>query len=57
MNKWSSMEFRRTKNVVADHEFAFAIKDETSGEILFLGRVGNPEYEKDENRVQGDAKR
>ncbi|MBQ7534841.1 MAG: leucine-rich repeat protein [Stomatobaculum sp.] len=45
MNKWSMMEFRRPKHIVADHEFAFAIKDETSGEILFLGRVGNPTYE------------
>ena len=36
----------RIKYVVADHEFAFAIKDETSGEILFLGRVGDPAYRK-----------
>ena len=37
---------KKTKYVVADHEFAFVIQDETSGEILFLGRVGNPSYKK-----------
>lgn len=29
----------------ADHPFLFAIREKTSNAILFIGRVGNPEYE------------
>ena len=32
------------KHVVADSTFAFAIRDEVTGEILFMGRVSEPQY-------------
>ena len=34
----------RKKQFKADHPFIFMIKDDQTGTILFLGRLGNPEH-------------
>ncbi len=35
-------EPKKTKRVIADTTFAFVLKDDTTGQILFVGRVANP---------------
>ncbi|TVU46120.1 hypothetical protein EJB05_05638, partial [Eragrostis curvula] len=37
-----SMEVRTTTNFVADHPFIFLIREDTTGVMLFVGRVVNP---------------
>ncbi len=44
MNETALPEEPVVKWVIADSTFAFLIVDETAGEILFQGRVANPEY-------------
>ncbi len=41
---------RRIKEVIADSPFAFAIKDDTADEILFLGMISDPQYKEAEEQ-------
>ena len=48
LNETAMLEEPVVKRVVADSTFAFLIVDETAHEILFMGRVSDPKYEKKE---------